>query len=55
MTDTNAIETPDYFEDGITAIRLAKRLANIQAFVDAPEKIKQAAAQVLGNYAFTKK
>jgi len=55
----NVIETNneavDFFEEKIDAIRLARKLSNISAFEAASPKLRQAAVQALGSYAFTVK
>ena len=45
-------ETKDYFEKKMDGVRLAKRLANIQAFVDADVDTKYAAVSILSGMDF---
>ena len=50
MTET--IETKDYFEEQIDAVRLARKLSNIQAYVDAEPKVRGRALQFLSGFTF---
>ena len=49
---TDIIETKDFFEDKIDAIRLARKLANTVAFESATPALRKAAVTALGAYVY---